>query len=61
MLDVFVANAGTAISKPILEQTLEEYRTQMSVNRKYWLLQAHTRSILTSNSRRRLLLRQVCR
>lgn len=31
-LDVFVANAGTAISKPILEQTLEEYRTQMSVN-----------------------------
>jgi sorbose reductase len=31
-LDVFVANAGTAISKPILEQTLEEYRTQMAVN-----------------------------
>lgn len=31
-LDVFVANAGTAISKPILEQTIEEYRTQMSVN-----------------------------
>ncbi|KAF4552200.1 Enoyl-(Acyl carrier protein) reductase-like protein 40 [Elsinoe fawcettii] len=31
-LDVFIANAGTAISKPILEQTLDEYRTQMSVN-----------------------------
>ncbi|KAJ9605437.1 hypothetical protein H2200_010094 [Cladophialophora chaetospira] len=31
-LDVFVANAGMAISKPILEQTIEEYRTQMSVN-----------------------------
>ncbi|KAI0392460.1 putative short-chain dehydrogenase [Xylariaceae sp. FL0594] len=31
-IDVFVANAGTAISKPILEQTLEEYRKQMSVN-----------------------------
>lgn len=31
-LDVFVANAGMAISKPILEQTIEEYRKQMSVN-----------------------------
>jgi len=31
-IDVFVANAGMAISKPILEQTVEEYRTQMSVN-----------------------------
>ncbi|KAJ5526110.1 hypothetical protein N7494_012760 [Penicillium frequentans] len=31
-MDVFVANAGMAISKPILEQTLEEYRKQMSVN-----------------------------
>ncbi|KAL9113243.1 MAG: hypothetical protein Q9227_002578 [Pyrenula ochraceoflavens] len=31
-LDVFIANAGTVTSKPILEQTLEEYRTQMSVN-----------------------------
>lgn len=31
-LDVFVANAGMAISKPILEQTVEEYRKQMSVN-----------------------------
>lgn len=31
-LDVFIANAGMAISKPILEQTVEEYRKQMSVN-----------------------------
>lgn len=31
-LDVFVANAGMAISKPILEQTLPEYEKQMSVN-----------------------------
>jgi len=31
-LDVFIANAGMAISKPILEQTVEEYKTQMSVN-----------------------------
>ncbi|KAJ5312167.1 hypothetical protein PENANT_c011G11661 [Penicillium antarcticum] len=30
--DVFVANAGMAISKPILEQSLDEYRKQMSVN-----------------------------
>lgn len=33
-LDVFVANAGMAISKPILEQTLDEYKKQMSVNGK---------------------------
>ncbi|GAB7340882.1 hypothetical protein MBLNU457_7236t1 [Dothideomycetes sp. NU457] len=31
-IDVFVANAGMAISKPILEQTIEEYRKQTSVN-----------------------------
>ncbi|KAI1813044.1 putative short-chain dehydrogenase [Poronia punctata] len=31
-IDVFVANAGMANSKPILEQTLEEYRKLMSVN-----------------------------
>ncbi|KAL2799725.1 hypothetical protein BJX66DRAFT_292529 [Aspergillus keveii] len=31
-IDVFVANAGMAISKPILEQTIDEYRKQMSVN-----------------------------
>lgn len=31
-LNVFVANAGMAISKPILETSIEEYRKQMSVN-----------------------------
>jgi NAD(P)-dependent dehydrogenase (short-subunit alcohol dehydrogenase family) len=31
-IDVFVANAGMGISKPILEMTLEEYRLLMSVN-----------------------------
>ncbi|TKA83300.1 hypothetical protein B0A55_00779 [Friedmanniomyces simplex] len=31
-LDVFVANAGMAISKAITETSLEEYRKQMSVN-----------------------------
>jgi NAD(P)-dependent dehydrogenase (short-subunit alcohol dehydrogenase family) len=31
-VDVFVANAGMAISKPLLEQTLPEYDKQMSVN-----------------------------
>jgi sorbose reductase len=31
-IDVLVANAGMAISKPILEQTEEEYRRQMDVN-----------------------------
>ncbi|CAH0046909.1 unnamed protein product [Clonostachys solani] len=31
-IDVFVANAGMAISKPILEMTVEEYRKVMSVN-----------------------------
>ncbi|KAM3496775.1 hypothetical protein MY10362_009854 [Beauveria mimosiformis] len=31
-IDVFVANAGMAISKPILEQTLPEFNQQMSVN-----------------------------
>ncbi|CAO1616703.1 unnamed protein product [Sympodiomycopsis kandeliae] len=31
-LDVMVANAGMAISKPILDQTVDEYRKQMSVN-----------------------------
>jgi sorbose reductase len=35
-LDVFVANAGMAISKAITEQTIEEYRKQMSVNGKYF-------------------------
>lgn len=31
-LDVFIANAGMAISKPILETSIEEYKRQMSVN-----------------------------
>jgi NAD(P)-dependent dehydrogenase (short-subunit alcohol dehydrogenase family) len=31
-IDVFVANAGMAISKPILEQTLPEFEKQMAVN-----------------------------
>ncbi|SPO29963.1 probable nadp-dependent mannitol dehydrogenase [Ustilago trichophora] len=31
-IDVFIANAGMAISKPILEQTIEEYKRQMQVN-----------------------------
>jgi sorbose reductase len=31
-IDVFVANAGMAISKPILETTLPEYDKQMSIN-----------------------------
>lgn len=31
-LDVFVANAGMAISKAITDQTVEEYKKQMSVN-----------------------------
>ncbi|KAI5459065.1 short-chain dehydrogenase [Mariannaea sp. PMI_226] len=31
-IDVFVANAGMAISKPILEQTLDEFNKQMAVN-----------------------------
>lgn len=31
-IDVFVANAGMAISKAITEQTIDEYKKQMSVN-----------------------------
>lgn len=31
-LDVFIANAGMAISKAVTEQTVEEYKKQMSVN-----------------------------
>jgi len=31
-LDVFVANAGMAISKAITDTSLDEYRKQMSVN-----------------------------
>ena len=40
-MDVFVANAGMAISKPIIEQTIEEYRKQMSVNREFQNLSEH--------------------
>ena len=31
-LDVFIANAGMSISKPVLEQSEEEFRRQMDVN-----------------------------
>ncbi|KAH7177114.1 hypothetical protein EDB81DRAFT_633130 [Dactylonectria macrodidyma] len=31
-IDVFIANAGICIPKPILEQSLEEYHAQMNVN-----------------------------
>lgn len=31
-LDIFIANAGTGISKGLLDTTLEEYRKQMSIN-----------------------------
>lgn len=31
-LDVFIANAGMAISKPVTETTIDEYKKQMSVN-----------------------------
>lgn len=31
-LDCFVANAGTAISKPLTESSIDEYRKQMDVN-----------------------------
>ena len=31
-IDVFLANAGTGISKGLLDTTLEEYRKQMSIN-----------------------------
>jgi sorbose reductase len=31
-LDCLVANAGMAISKPVLETSIEEYKRQMEVN-----------------------------
>ena len=31
-LDVFVANAGAAISKPVLDMTIDEYKSLISVN-----------------------------
>lgn len=64
-IDVFVANAGElgldavirislmvagmAISKPILEQTLEEYRKQMSVNGMYFMIFHTLRKLFTNN------------
>ena len=35
-LDVFVANAGMAISKPVLETSVEEYKKQTAVNCKFY-------------------------
>lgn len=60
-LDVFVANAGMAISKAITEQTVEEYRKQMSVNGQYQIPLCGKTSQLTTHSRWSLLLRQICR
>lgn len=37
-LDVFVANAGMGNSKPITETSIEEYRKQMSVNGKLFIV-----------------------
>lgn len=37
-LDVFVANAGMAISKPLTETSVEEYRRQMEVNSMFFPL-----------------------
>lgn len=37
-LDVFVANAGMAISKPLTETSVEEYRRQMEVNSMFFRL-----------------------
>lgn len=37
-LDVFVANAGMAISKPLMETSVEEYRRQMEVNSMFFPL-----------------------
>lgn len=37
-LDVFVANAGMAISKPLTETSVEEYRRQMEVNSTFFPL-----------------------
>ena len=59
-IDVFVANAGMAISKPILETSLSEYDKQMGVNGKF----VRSRCLkLVSNltSKRRRLLRKVRR
>jgi sorbose reductase len=62
-LDVFVANAGMAISKAITEQTLDEYRKQMSVNGKCDIVGRRYRNcaLLTAISRWSLLLCEVRR
>lgn len=61
-LNCFVANAGMAISKTSTEQTIEEYRKQMSVNRKQWSKFHHLyQRKLKFPSRRCLLLRKTCR
>ena len=61
-LDVFVANAGMAISKPVLDTTLDEYRQQMSVNGKWpsFPLAVRGAGLIARGSGRCLLLRQVC-
>ena len=59
-LDVFIANAGMSISKPILEQTEEEFRKQMDVNvgggleveRERWGRIRRVPTVLHSNFRR---------
>jgi NADP-dependent 3-hydroxy acid dehydrogenase YdfG len=59
-IDVFIANAGMAISKPILEQTLDEYDKQMSVNGES-LLSETAVSYLTEDSQRCGVLCEICR
>lgn len=39
-IDVFIANAGAAISKPLLETSIEEYKHQMAVNGELDVLRA---------------------
>jgi NAD(P)-dependent dehydrogenase (short-subunit alcohol dehydrogenase family) len=60
-IDVFVANAGMAISKPILEQTLPEFEKQMSVNGTPTPSVIPLSSHLILPSQRRGLLLQICR
>lgn len=62
-LDVFIANAGMAISKAVTEQTVEEYKKQMSVNGMlHVLLRSHISTpLLTLSSGWRILLRKIRR
>ncbi|KAL7961538.1 hypothetical protein V8C34DRAFT_311762 [Trichoderma compactum] len=48
-IDVFVANAGMAISRPILEQTLDEYRKQISYAGEVFKSQGFGNFIITSS------------